>query len=155
MNTLRLIGSILICQLAGLLGSLFTAKEITNWYVHLNKPSFTPPNWLFGPMWITLYTFMGIAIFLIWKTSGFKGVGKWALIIFLVQLALNAIWTPVFFGAHNILGGLVIIALMWIMILFTILQFYPISRPAAWLLVPYLGWVSLATALNFAVWRLN
>ncbi len=154
-DSVKLAVSIIGSEAAGLIGVFFTINAIPSWYAGLQKPAFTPPNWLFGPVWVTLYLLMGIAAFLVWRRGLQSEPVRRGLTIFLVQLVLNAAWTPVFFGAKALFPGLVIIALLWIAILLTILSFSPVSRAAAWLLAPYLAWVSLATALNAAVWFLN
>lgn len=126
-----------------------------SWYNTLNKPFFNPPSWVFGPAWTILYTLMAISAVLIWK-KGLKKKGvKEALKIFGIQLALNLAWSPVFFGAHNILLALVIIILMLFYIVKTIRLFSKINKTASYLLYPYLAWVSFATVLNFSVWLLN
>lgn len=147
---LVLAGFVALCEAAGLAGTVFTAQAIPEWYALLNKPSFSPPNWLFGPVWITLYLMMGTAAWLVWRR---EGIG--ALRVFWVQLALNALWTPLFFGLQNPLAGLVCIVLMWLAIAWTIVGFWRVSRLAALLLVPYLIWVSFATVLNAAIYVLN
>lgn len=152
MKLKQLIIAIVICQLAGIIGSLFTISSIPTWYSTLVKPSFTPPNWLFGPVWITLYTLMGIAVYWIYTS---KKKNKNALLIFGVQLLLNTVWSIVFFGFHEIFYGLVIIILLWISIILTILEFLKISKNSGYILVPYLAWVSLATILNYYLWILN
>jgi tryptophan-rich sensory protein len=154
-NTLKLILSIVICQAAGLIGTVFTLDSIPTWYAALNKPSFNPPNWLFGPVWTILYLMMGISLFIVWKEDLKNKVIKSAFTIFMIQLFLNTIWSIVFFGMHSIAGGLIIIVLLWIMILITILKFMKISRVAGILLIPYLLWVSFATFLNFSIYKLN
>lgn len=154
-NTLKLILSIVICQAAGLIGTIFTMDSIPTWYASLNKPSFNPPNWLFGPVWTLLYLMMGISLFIVWKEDLKNKVVKSAFIIFMIQLFLNTIWSIIFFGMHSTAGGLIIIALLWIMILITILKFMKISRVAGILLIPYLLWVSFATLLNFSIFKLN
>jgi tryptophan-rich sensory protein len=151
---LKLIASILLCQLAGLIGSLTTFSEITGWYVTLAKPFFTPPNWVFGPVWLALYTLMGISFWFIWQKKPNKKT-KTVMRIFAMQLALNALWSIVFFGFHSLLGGMILIILLWLLILICIIRFYEISKPAGWLLVPYIIWVTIATALNAGVWLLN
>jgi benzodiazapine receptor len=151
----KLVASVIICLIPGFLGSMINAKAIPTWYAFINRPSFAPPNWLFAPVWTALYVMMGIALFLIWRQgAGHPGV-KAALVAFVVQLVLNALWTPVFFGLRSLLGALVIIVLMWIAILITIIKFFPLSRTAAILLIPYLAWVSFATALNAGFYSLN
>ncbi len=152
---IRLIISLVICQLAGILGSIFTTPSIPTWYASLKKPSFTPPNWLFAPVWIFLFFLMGISLFLI----GQKGIGyplvKRALLIFFIQLIFNILWSFLFFGLKSPLFGFIEIILLWVLILLTIIFFLPISKIAGLLLLPYLIWVSWATVLNFAIWRLN
>lgn len=152
-NSLKLPLSIILAVLIGALGSLFTTSSIETWYTTLTKPSFNPPSWLFAPVWTILYILMGISFWLIWKSHSPEK--KRAMGLFIVQLLLNGIWSPVFFGAHAIGGALALIVLLWAAIVLTILIFKKISKPAAWLLVPYILWVSFATVLNFAIWRLN
>jgi translocator protein len=153
--------AIIIPQLFGVIGSLFTVPSIPNWYVNLSKPTFNPPAWIFAPVWTILFIMMGVAAFLIWsahdKTSERqeKMAAKLALVIFIVQLALNAFWSIIFFGMHNPGGALVEIVFLWLAILATIIAFFKISKPAAWLLVPYILWVSFASFLNFSIWQLN
>ena len=154
-NTLKLILSIIICQAAGLVGTIFTMDSIPTWYAALNKPSFNPPNWLFGPVWTVLYLMMGISLFIVWKEDLKNKIIKSAFIIFMIQLLLNTIWSVVFFGMQSISGGLISIVLLWLMILFTIIKFMKISRVAGILLIPYLLWVSFATFLNYSIFQLN
>jgi benzodiazapine receptor len=152
---LKLAISILICQCAGIIGSLFTTRSISTWYAFINKPTFTPPNWVFAPAWISLFTLMGIAVFLLWR-KGLRAPGvKRALSIFFLQLTLNSLWSIVFFGGRSMLGGLVVIVLLWLAILWTIKSFFAISKPAAVLLIPYIVWVSFALVLNVAFLTLN
>lgn len=151
---LRYLIAILLCEAAGGIGSLFTMDKISTWYVTLEKPFFSPPNWLFGPVWTTLYALMGIALVMIWDSKRGKKRDH-ALAWFGTQLVLNAVWTPVFFGAERLDVGFFVIVAMLAAIVGTIISFKKISETAAWLLVPYLAWVSFATTLNFALWRLN
>jgi len=152
---LRLVLSILLCQSAGVVGAFFTRRSISEWYAHLNKPAFNPPSWVFAPAWVTLYTLMGIAAFLIWR-KGLKTAGvRSALAVFLFQLILNSLWSVVFFGGRSILGGLVVIVCLWLAIVWTIKSFHAISKPAAALLIPYIAWVSFALVLNVALLLLN
>ena len=146
--------SILICQLAGIIGSFFTFSSVNTWYKTLNKPSFTPPSWVFGPAWITLYTLMGIAAFLVWKKRKEDNV-KCALTIFGIQLVANSLWSIFFFGMQNPVLGLIDITVLWILILLVLLKFLKISKPAGVLLVPYLLWVSFAAVLNLSIFLLN
>jgi tryptophan-rich sensory protein len=151
----KLIVSILICQFAGVFGSLFTYPEITTWYASLNKPAFTPPNWLFGPAWTILFTLMGVSLYLVWRKDAEAAVKRKALYVFALQLGLNALWSFLFFGLHSPLFGLAGILLMLASILATILLFYRIDRKAAYVLLPYICWVSFAALLNYSVWVLN
>ena len=154
MDILKLVTSIILCQLAGFLGSLFTTPAIPTWYVTLNKPSFTPPNWIFSPVWISLFILMGISLFFVWRRQGHPKL-KIALVFFFIQLLLNILWSAAFFGLKSPLLGLMDIILLWIAILFTILNFFKVSKFAGVLLIPYLLWVSFATLLNFSLWFLN
>ena len=154
-NIAKLIASLVVCQCAGIIGSAFTTPAIPNWYATLQKPVFTPPNWLFAPAWITLYLLMGIAAFLVWRVGLENRRVRIALILFLVQLALNSLWSVAFFGMQSPLYGVIVIVILWLMILLTILKFSRISAAAAWLLVPYILWVSFASALNISILILN
>ena len=151
----KLIISIVVCQCAGIIGSIFTASAIPTWYATLDKPVFTPPNWLFAPAWITLYLLMAIAAFLIWRRGLHIKPVRIALILFLIQLIINVIWSVVFFGLQSILSGLIVIVILWIMILFTIIQFYKVSIAAGSLMIPYILWVTFATCLNAGIYLLN
>lgn len=153
-DVLKLAISIILCQAAGFLGSLFTTPAIPTWYATLNKPFFTPPNWIFSPVWISLFILMGISLFTIWRRQDHPQV-KTALVFFFVQLILNILWSAAFFGLRAPLLGLMDIVLLWIAILFTILNFLKVTKFAGVLLIPYLLWVSFATLLNFSLWILN
>lgn len=144
-----------LCLTAGALGAAFTTPEIAGWYAALAKPSFNPPSWLFGPVWTTLYLLMGLAAFLVWNRGGDLAEVRRALILFIVQLVLNVLWSLVFFRMHSPLAGLIVLILLWLGILFTLLSFRRLSGPAAWLLAPYLAWVTFAGVLNMAIWHLN
>lgn len=143
-----LAGWVLVSFAASASGAFFSPGE---WYASLNKPSFNPPPWVFGPVWTALYAMMGVSAWLVWRCRD----ARRPLALWLLQLAFNAAWTPVFFGLHRMDIALVIIIAMWLAILATILAFRRHSRAAALLLVPYLLWVGFATALNAALWRLN
>lgn len=149
-----LIISILLSQAAGGIGSLATASAIPNWYTTLNKPFFNPPNWLFGPVWLILYTMMGIALYLIWRKKPTKKT-NFARNLFFVHLLINALWSLVFFGLKNLGLALVVITTLWLMIAWLIKLFCPIDKRASWLIFPYLLWVTFASLLNYAIWRLN
>jgi tryptophan-rich sensory protein len=154
-DALRLIICVVGCQLAGIVGSVFTVKSISTWYDALQKPSFTPPNWLFGPAWIMLYLLMAIAAFLLWRRGlSDRQIGL-ALVTFLVQLVLNALWSVIFFGLQSPFGAVIVIVGLWVAILFTIIRFFRISIAAGALLLPYILWVSFAAALNASIWLLN
>jgi benzodiazapine receptor len=154
-DVVKLLVSLVACQFAGAIGSIFTTPAIPTWYATLQKPSFSPPNWLFAPAWITLYLLMGVAAFLIWRQGlAQKGV-RAALVIFLVQLVLNALWSVVFFGLQSPLWGVVVIIALWIAILITIIKFFKLSTAAGSLMLPYILWVSFAAVLNIAVFMLN
>lgn len=147
-NLPKLIFSILISQTAGLLGTFFTISAIPTWYVYLNKPSFNPPNYLFGPVWTVLYTLIGISLYRIWIKKG-------SLKLFWVHLSLNAVWTPIFFGLRNLELAFIVIITMVVSLLFVIKSFYKTDKLSSYLLIPYLVWISFATFLNFTIWILN
>jgi tryptophan-rich sensory protein len=151
----KFIASILFCVIVGSLGSLVTITGPGSWYASLEKPFFTPPNWLFAPVWITLFVLMGIALYLVWQSGVQRREVRLALAVFGVQFALNVLWSFLFFGLESPLLGLVDIVLLWVMIAVTIVLFYRVEKPAGFLLVPYIIWVSIATALNYAVYVLN
>lgn len=152
---LKLIASLAVCYLAARVGAVFTSTSIQTWYLTLNKPFFTPPNWLFAPVWLTLYTLMGISLFLIWQQDYHQPQIKIALAIFAVQLILNTLWSLMFFGLQSPLAGLIVIILLWVAIAVTIKMFFPLSKPAVALLIPYILWVTLAAVLNAAIVVLN
>jgi len=150
----RLAISLAIPQLAGLAGSFFTAPAIQSWYATLQKSSFSPPNWLFGPVWITLYLMMGVSIYLIWNKldeQNARGV-FW---LFWIHLFFNATWSMIFFGLHNPMLAFINIAIIWIFIIVLIFKFWKINKWASYLLVPYFFWVSFASVLNYFIWYLN
>jgi tryptophan-rich sensory protein len=154
-DALKLFAAIVISEGAGILGSVFTASSIPTWYATLVRPEFSPPNWVFGPVWTTLYALMGIAVWLVWRQGlGRKDV-KVALILFGGQLVLNTAWSLIFFGQQNPGAALIEIILLWLAILATIITFAKVSKPAAWLLLPYILWVSFAAYLNYSIWMLN
>ncbi|MGB2990441.1 MAG: TspO/MBR family protein [Candidatus Zixiibacteriota bacterium] len=154
-NILGLVISIAVCQLAGVIGSVFTSRTVTTWYVTLTKPSFTPPSWVFAPVWITLFLLMGVAAFMVWSKGLSDQRVKIALGMFILQLILNVLWSAMFFGLKSPLAGFIDIVILWSAILLTIMSFYRISTTAAVLLVPYFLWVSFAAVLNFSIWSLN
>jgi tryptophan-rich sensory protein len=146
--------------LAGWVGLSFCAAAIGGfftpgpWYQQIQKPTWTPPGWLFGPVWTALYAMMGVSAWLVWRQGGFQKQAtpmRW----FLIQLALNALWSPLFFGLHNPGLAFAEIVLLWAAILVTLMRFWRVSPVAGGLLIPYLAWVSFASVLNAAIWRLN
>jgi tryptophan-rich sensory protein len=155
MEIIKVLASILFCALAGIIGSIFTMPNIPTWYATLHKPFFSPPNWLFGPAWTTLYVLMGISFYFVIKKGISKIEVKDAAIYFIFQLLLNALWSFLFFGLKSPFVGVVCIVFLWLSIVATMIKFKKISEPAFWLLVPYILWVSFASVLNLAVWILN
>ena len=151
----KLVVSIIACLAAGLIGSIFTRGAIPTWYATLEKPAFNPPNWLFAPVWTLLYIMIGVAAFLVWRKGLENRQVRIALIVFLIQLILNALWSVVFFGLESPLYGLIVIAALWVAILFTVLKFFRISSAASVLLWPYMLWVTFAAVLNVSIWLLN
>ena len=147
--------AILIPLIVGGISGFFTTQSVQGWYATVNKPWFNPPNWIFGPVWTTLYIMMGVAFFLIWKSEADIDLKKQAMLFYFVQLALNFCWSLIFFYAQQPGWAFLEIIVMWGMILSTIIWFGKISSPAAWLLVPYIFWVSFAAILNYSIWRLN
>ncbi len=147
--------SILIPLAVGAIAGYFTSSSVDGWFATINKPSFNPPNWVFAPVWTMLYIMMGIAFFLVWKTDSAIMTRRSAIAAYIAQLILNFLWSFVFFYAHQPGWALVNIILLWLMILETIILFRKLSTAAAWLLIPYICWVSFATVLNFAIWKLN
>ena len=154
-ESVKLIVSITICLIAGFLGSFFTIPAIPTWYATLAKPTFAPPDWLFFPVWTTLFVMMGISLYLVWRKGLEDKQVKKAVVFFAVQLILNVLWSAAFFGLRSPLSGLIEISILWISIAFTIMIFMKISRIAGLLLIPYIIWVSFAMILNFFIWRLN
>lgn len=148
---LGLLGWLAFSFAAATMGVLFRPGA---WYASLNKPAWNPPGWIFGPVWTALYSMMAVAAWLVWKRGGFNAQRR-PLTLFLVQLALNAAWTPLFFGLHWTGVAFAEILLLWLAIAATLLMFRSVNRVAGWLLAPYLAWVCFAAVLNFALWRLN
>lgn len=155
----KIIIMIAVAELAGIIGSMFTAPAIGVWYSTLNKPSWTPPNWLFAPVWLTLYALMGVAAALVWNSKARdrkKNKTKQAAMkIYFGQLGLNVLWSLLFFGLRSPLYGFVGILVLWAAIALTIFMFYHVSKRAAMLLMPYILWVTIAAALNLSVLLLN
>lgn len=158
MNIKLFISSVFLAFLPGWIGSYFTYSKIPTWYALLQKPDFSPPNYVFGPVWTTLYILIGISLYLVWsKKVGSKNVKlkSIGLKIFAVQLVLNGLWSIVFFGIEQVLFAFLVIAALWVSIIFSIIYFYKISKISAYLLIPYLLWVSFASVLNFSIYLLN
>jgi translocator protein len=153
-DAVKLVVSLAVPLLAGFGSSVFTVNSISTWYASLNKPWFSPPNVVFAPVWTILYILMGLALFLIWRSprNRTRDIG---IALFAAQLTINVIWTLAFFGLQNTLYGLITIIPLWILIAATIYQFYKVEKWASYLLVPYIVWVSIATALNASVYLLN
>lgn len=152
---IRLIISIVLAQATGIIGSLFTYSEIPTWYMTLNKPSFNPPSWVFGPVWTTLFLLMGIAAFLVWKSGWSRIDVKKALGVYALQLVFNMTWSIVFFALHSPGWAFLNLIILWILIAWTMISFYKISKTATYLLIPYIAWVSFAGILNYTLWMLN
>lgn len=152
---IHLILCIALCQAVGGLGAIFTTPEINGWYATLQKPSFNPPNWIFAPVWTTLFILMGISLWLTLKSDPNHPQRKIALTWFGIQLALNLIWSLLFFKLHSPIAALVEVVFLWASILFWILKTYPVSKIGALINIPYLTWVSFASLLNFWLWKLN
>ena len=142
-------------QMAGVIGSIFTARTVSSWYVTLRKPTWTPPGSVFGPVWISLYLEMGLAAFLVWR-KGLEYAGvRIALLLFLMQLVINTLWSAAFFGLASPLAGFVVIAILWVAIVGTIIAFMRVSLGAGLLLLPYVSWVSFAGVLNWSILIMN
>ncbi len=152
---MKFVVALLICQGAGLVGSIFTVPNIPTWYVFIRKPSFTPPTWFFTPVWTLLFLFMGIALFLIWKEGLSTQKVKPAMVIFFIQLILNMSWSFAFFGARSPFAGFIVIILLLVMILINAITFYSIQPVAGLLLIPYFIWVCFAAVLNHSLLLLN
>lgn len=154
-KALYIVIAVTICMLIGFLASFATQSSVDTWYATLNKPSFNPPNWLFAPVWTLLYILMGVAAGLVWAKGFYHVWVKTALYYFGFQLLFNALWSIVFFGFQEPFWALLVILVLLILILLTIKWFKIVSRPAAFLLLPYLLWVSFAALLNYKIWELN
>ena len=153
---LRIIVVLMTCLVVGYLSGMVTRDSITTWYPTLVKPSFNPPNWIFAPVWTILYIMMGVAGGMVWNRmeQDAESVKK-AFMFFIIQLALNAIWSLLFFYLHNPFLSLIEIVLLWLLIFETYTQFKKIDKVAGMLLIPYLAWVSFAMVLNGSIWWLN
>jgi tryptophan-rich sensory protein len=177
-NVWKLLLAIAVCELAGIIGGVFTAPAIPVWYDQLFKPPLNPPSWLFGPVWFTLYFLMGIALFLVWraewqikrplivaKRKAWNPLtealwsGRWQkanlIGVFIVQWLLNVCWSVIFFGLQNPGAAFFALLALWVAIIYVMVNFYRVSQIGAWLLAPYLLWVTFAAYLNFGIWVLN
>lgn len=154
-NFFKLIVSIAVAELAGVVGAIFSIPSIPTWYANLVKPAISLPNSIFAPVWTTLYTLMGIAAFLVWNKGSDRPDVRKALSVFGFQLVINAIWSFVFFGLRDLAWAFAVIVILWLAIVWTMSLFSKISKPAFYLLVPYILWVSFAAYLNFSLWMLN
>jgi tryptophan-rich sensory protein len=151
---LGLLVFLVLCFAVAGIGGAITTPKIGTWYATLVKPSWNPPDWVFGPVWTTLYIFMAVAGWLIWRGKGFTGA-EFPLILFAIQLALNLLWSCIFFGLEKPGIAFFEVLLFWLAIAATMLSFWRISTVAGILFVPYLAWVSFASVLTFTIWRLN
>jgi benzodiazapine receptor len=150
-SVMGLIVALVLTFATAYVGSLF---PVNDWYFALTKPAWTPPNWIFAPVWTLLYLMMAVAAWWVWKVRGFSGAG-FALTLFVVQLVLNAAWSWIFFGQHFIGMAAIEIVILWVLILWVTIAFYRLTPLAGALFVPYLLWVTFAAVLNFAIWRIN
>lgn len=154
-KVLRFITSIIICQSAGIFGSLFTFEAVPDWYITLEKPFFAPPNWIFGPVWIILYFLMGVSLYIVWKDELKSKTRNVFFVVFAIQLILNALWSLLFFGLKSPLLGLIDILILDVMLVVTIFYAKRVSKYAAMLLIPYMVWIIIASVLNYAIMVLN
>ena len=154
-NFWRFLLAIALPLIVGAIGGFFTSSSVKTWFPTLIKPSFNPPAWLFAPVWTILYILMGISFFLVWTKAAESRKKTIGLSFYFAQLFFNFCWSFLFFYARQPGWALVDILVLWILIALTMFWFAKLYKPAAWLLVPYLLWVSFATALNFAIWQLN
>ena len=154
-KTLKLIIAIAIPVAVGAISGFFTTKGVDSWYLTIQKPSWNPPSWIFAPVWTSLYIMMGIALYLVWKSPASTSMKKIAISLFAIQLTLNFFWSFIFFDQQQLGWALAEILVLWVFIVATIFAFGQIDKTAAWLLVPYISWVSFATLLNYTIWKLN
>lgn len=152
-----LVVAVVATELVGASGAIFTSMGLESWYPTLESPELAPPNWVFAPVWTTLFLLMGVAVWLAWReaTGERARSARFAIALYVVHFLVNVAWSAVFFGGQSLLGGLVVIGVLWLFIVATILAFGRVDRRAAVLLVPYLLWVSFAGYLNYAFWALN
>ena len=153
-SLVSLLPFVVVCFTAAGIGSLVTNSSVKTWYAELHRPAWTPPNWIFGPVWTTLYLMMAISAWLVWRGWSWSA-SRFALMLFGIQLALNILWSIVFFGWRKPGPAFGEILLLWMMTIATAVAFYPLSLLAAWLLLPYIAWVAFASYLNFRIWQMN
>lgn len=154
-TALTLLAAVLLPELVGAVAGMATASSVGTWYATLDKPAFTPPSWVFMPAWTTLYALMGVASWLVWREGVGRPEVRGALVLYGVQLALNGAWSLIFFGARRPGLALVEVVVLLGLVLWTTGRFFPVSRAAGWLMVPYAAWTAFATALNAGIWWLN
>lgn len=154
-RVLELLASIGVCLVIGYMNSTFMAESMVDWYPSLIKPFFTPPAWIFGPVWVVLYITMGIALFIVWDSRNIEKEKERAIILFVIQLAINALWGPAFFGLRSTLAGLIVIVPLTFVVIWTTIVFMRISKIAGIFMIPYVSWMSFATVLNAAIFYLN
>jgi len=153
-SAVALVVCVAVCLAAAGVGGLATSRSVATWYQTIEKPSWTPPGWVFGPVWTTLYLMMAVAAWLVWRRAGVSG-GRLALTLFAAQLVLNAAWSWLFFGLQNPGAAFVELIVLWLAIVATLVAFWRTTAPAGWLMLPYLLWVTFAGVLNFTIWRMN
>jgi len=151
---MSLVPFIVVCFTAAAIGALFTNTSLNTWYPQLRRPEWTPPNWILGPVWTSLYVMMAVSAWLVWRSASWPQTGA-ALALFGVQLVLNSLWSVIFFGLRRIGPAFGEILVLWMTTVATAVAFLPISLLAAWLLIPYLVWVAFASYLNFRIWQMN
>ncbi len=154
-NWMKLVISLVLPLAVGGIAGLFTTSEISGWFQTIRKPAWQPPNWVFGPVWTGLYILMGIAFYLVWKSPAPAKTKRMAVTLWIIQLVFNFFWSFIFFKKHQIDWALGEIVILWFFILLTILSFGRVSKPAAWLMVPYISWVTFATLLTLNIYQLN
>lgn len=148
---LSLLPFVAVCFGVAAISSWFTLGSLKTWYAGLQRPIWTPPDWIFGPVWSVMYLMMAISAWLVWSAAGWGA----ALTLFTIQLLLNALWSVLFFGMHRVGAAFAEILLLWMMLIATAVAFLPVSLLAAWLLLPYIAWVAFASYLNFRIWQMN
>ncbi|ULQ56903.1 tryptophan-rich sensory protein [Flavihumibacter rivuli] len=151
----KLLLSVLVPLIVGATAGYFTSTSVKTWYTTLEKPWFNPPNWLFGPVWTSLYIMMGIACWLVWSSNAGQELKRKALLLFGVQLMANFLWSFIFFYFHQVGLAFMEIIILWLLILLCIFSFARVDKRAAWLMVPYISWVTFAAILNGTIWMLN